>query len=102
MADINNIGSLDVSRPIIGQDSIGQSKETGSGNFPKILGNSINEISEMNKNADEAIQKLVSGEVKDVHQVMVAMEKANLTFMTMMQVRNKLIEAYKELMGMNF
>ncbi len=102
MADINNIGSIDSSKFVIGKDSLGQSKEVGSGNFPKMLENSMNEISEMNKNADEALQKLVTGEVQDVHQVMVAMEKANLTFMTMMQIRNKLIDAYKEVMGMHF
>jgi flagellar hook-basal body complex protein FliE len=103
MSDINNIAlnSLDATK-LTGNDSLGQSKESGNANFPKILENSINQITEMNKNADEAIEKLVSGEVQDVHQVMIAMEKANLTFMTMMQVRNKLLDAYKEVMNMHF
>jgi flagellar hook-basal body complex protein FliE len=39
---------------------------------------------------------LTTGEVEDVHQVMIAMNEADLAFRMMLEVRNKLVEAYKE------
>ena len=71
-------------------------------NFRHLLQNSLNQISELNQKADSAIKKLATGEIEDVHQVMIAVKKADLAFKTMMQIRNKLIEAYKELMRMQF
>ena len=42
----------------------------------------------------------MSGEVEDVHTAMIAMQKADLSFQLLMQVRNKLVEAYREVMRM--
>lgn len=77
-------------------------KETGKGDFRKFLLNSLEKVNELNHNADEAIEKLMTGEIKDIHQVMIAVERANLAFMTMMQIRNKLLQAYQEIMRMQF
>ena len=51
--------------------------------------------------ADTAVKQLVAGEVKDVTDAMVAVEKADLSFQTMMAVRNKMVAAYEEIMRMN-
>ncbi len=67
-------------------------------NFAEILKASIEKVNELQLNAESAMEKLAKGEVKDIHEVLVAVEEANLAFMTMMQIRNKLIEAYQELM----
>ena len=58
--------------------------------FSDLLDNSISEINKLQQNANDQVEKLASGEVKDVHQVMIAAQEANLTFSMMMQVRNKL------------
>jgi flagellar hook-basal body complex protein FliE len=79
-----------------------KAKEAGGLDFGKVLQNSISQIQEMNTNAEASLEKLVAGEVQDIHQVMIAVEKANITFQTMMQLRNKLLEAYKEIMNMRF
>lgn len=70
--------------------------------FKDILQSSIDEIKTMNEKADVALEKLATGEIQDMHQVMIAIEKADLTFKTMMQVRNKLLDAYQEVMKMRF
>ncbi|RKY86908.1 flagellar hook-basal body complex protein FliE, partial [candidate division KSB1 bacterium] len=44
--------------------------------------------------------KLLTGEIKDVHDVMVAVEKANTSFELMMEIRNKMLDAYREIMRM--
>jgi flagellar hook-basal body complex protein FliE len=76
--------------------------KAGATGFKEMLENSIKEINDVNVKADQAIENIAQGQVQDVHQVMIAVEKANLTFMTMMQIRNKLMDAYKEVMNMRF
>ena len=50
--------------------------------------------------ADATIRQLVAGEIKDVTSAMVAIEKADVSFQTMMAVRNKIVAAYEEVMRM--
>ena len=50
--------------------------------------------------ADTTIKQLVSGEIKDVSDAMIAVEKADVAFQTMMVVRNKMVAAYEEIMRM--
>jgi flagellar hook-basal body complex protein FliE len=50
--------------------------------------------------ADQQIEALSKGEQKDIHQTMISMEKAAISFELMMQVRNKIIEAYDEIRRM--
>ncbi len=74
---------------------VGSNKDS---NFAEILKDSIDKVNQLQLNAESAMEKLSNGEVKDVHEVLVAVEEANLAFMTMIQIRNKLVEAYQELM----
>ncbi len=76
----------------------GEDKEANS--FPKILESLVNQVNDLQNKADESVQKLVSGEAESIHQVMIAIEEADLAFRLMMEVRNKLIEAYQEIMRM--
>jgi flagellar hook-basal body complex protein FliE len=46
------------------------------------------------------MQGLVKGETKNIHETMIAIEKANVSFNMMIQVRNKLLSAYQEIMRM--
>jgi len=99
--DVGKITPLGGAAPI-GTEGLSKTKEAEGLNFGKVLQNSISQIQEMNMNAEASLEKLATGEMQDVHQVMIAVEKANITFEVMMQVRNKLLDAYKEFMGMRF
>ena len=68
--------------------------------FGEVLENAIKEVSDIQKEAGEEARKLMTGEVKDVHTVMIAAQKAEISFQMMMQVRNKLVNAYQEIMKM--
>lgn len=68
--------------------------------FHKILTGLIDKVGQLEKNADESIQKLITGEIESIHQVMIAAEEASLAFHLMMEIRNKLVEAYQEIMRM--
>lgn len=70
--------------------------------FGEILKSSISEVNELQKEADQSVLDMVSGNQIDIHRTMIAMEKAGISFELMMQVRNKIITAYNEIKGMQF
>jgi len=68
--------------------------------FADTLKESIREVNKVQEQADQAIVDLTTGKKQDLHQTMVAIEKADVTFQLMMQVRNKIISAYEEVSRM--
>ncbi len=68
------------------------------GSFVDVLKESIEKVNTLQSEADVAIEGLVKGESKNIHDTMIAIEKANLSFNMMIQVRNKLLAAYEEIM----
>ena len=66
--------------------------------FSKVIGELVNDVDKLHKNAESTTEKLITGELEDVHQVVMAMEEAQTSFKLLMEVRNKMIEAYKEIM----
>ncbi len=68
--------------------------------FMDTLKDSIKRVGELEKEADKETEKLAKMESDDVTSTMMAIEKADLTFQLMMQVRNKIIDAYQEIMRM--
>ena len=74
--------------------------EDAQGSFRKMLQTSIAEVNQLQKAADTSIEQLVAGKSRNLHETMIAMEKADISFRLMMEVRNKIIEAYNEVMRM--
>jgi flagellar hook-basal body complex protein FliE len=72
----------------------------GTTSFADMLKDSISKAGELEKEADNEVQKLAKMESQDIHNTMIAIEKADLTFQMMMQIRNKIITAYEEIMRM--
>lgn len=68
--------------------------------FKDILADAVGEVQRLNDEADSTIRKLVAGEITDVTETMVAVERADVAFQTMMAVRNKMVQAYEEVMRM--
>ncbi|NIQ00887.1 MAG: flagellar hook-basal body complex protein FliE [Nitrospinaceae bacterium] len=68
--------------------------------FGETLAKSIAEVNHLQKEADQAIEKLASGESQNVHGTMLAVNKADMAFRMTMQVKNKIVEAYQEVMRM--
>jgi flagellar hook-basal body complex protein FliE len=77
-----------------------QGKEKGGSAFGDILKDAISTVNELQKQSDQEIQKFMTGESQDVHNAVIAMQKADLSFQMMMQVRNKIVQAYQEIMRM--
>lgn len=72
----------------------------GAGSFASALKKSLTEVNDMQQKADAAITALASGEKVSLHETMIAMEQADVSFRMMMQVRNKIVEAYQEILRM--
>jgi flagellar hook-basal body complex protein FliE len=68
--------------------------------FAEVIGNLVKDVDQLQKTAAATTEKLVTGELQDVHQVVVAMEEAQTSFRLLMEVRNKMVEAYREVMKM--
>lgn len=68
--------------------------------FQDLLSQSIEEIEQLQAKADQEIHGLVTGELTNVSQAMVAIERADLAFRTMMEIRNKILAAYEEITRM--
>ncbi len=80
-------------------ESVSRSQKS-SVSFSDILKKSVENVNSLQKQADVAINDLVLGDSKDIVQTMVAMEKADVSFRLMMQVRNKIMQAYEAVMRM--
>lgn len=69
----------------------------GAGKFFSEL---VTKVNDLQLQSDKSIQALASGENKNLHEVMISMEKASISFQFMSSVRNKAMEAYQEIMRM--
>ncbi len=74
-------------------------KQNGAG-FKETFGNFVNEVNDLQMKSAESVENFATGKVENVHEVMIAMSKAEVSFKFMMETRNKLIDAYKEIIRM--
>lgn len=68
--------------------------------FGEFLTDSISKVNSIQNEANVAMEKLASGESQNLHETLLAVEKADIAFRTMNQVRTKVIDAYREIMKM--
>ncbi len=68
--------------------------------FGEVLADSLAQVNQLQTEADKAITELATGGPTTLHDTMLALEKADLSFRLMMQVRNKIVEAYQEVVRM--
>jgi flagellar hook-basal body complex protein FliE len=98
--EINGISSSGIAN-VFPSNGTTQAKPTassnGSGNFFEEL---VGKVGDLQSQADSKIKNMVTGESKELHEVMLAVEKANISFQFLTQVRNKAMDAYQEIMKM--
>jgi flagellar hook-basal body complex protein FliE len=79
--------------------AVGSAGKAAVGGFDDLLQDALGKISQVQKDAETAVRELTAG--GDVTSAMISMEKADMTFQTMVEVRNRLINAYEEIMRMS-
>jgi flagellar hook-basal body complex protein FliE len=68
--------------------------------FSQILGEAISNLNQKDAAANDAIARLAAGEDVELHQVMMAVQEADISMQLALQVRNKIVDAYQEIMRM--
>jgi flagellar hook-basal body complex protein FliE len=86
----------------IGSLSGGMDSGSDSGGFGDVLKNAINQVSTLQGSAQQQVGTLLQGGNADMSKVMISVEKADVAFQLMMQVRNKIVSAYQDIEKMQF
>ena len=73
-------------------------QESQSTTFGEILQRSIHDVNQLQIEADQKINDLATGKQSDIHQTIIAVQKAEISFELLMQIRNKIIAAYETIM----
>jgi flagellar hook-basal body complex protein FliE len=72
------------------------------GGFSSVLSSAMNQVSGMQNDAAQQVNTLTAGGSADMGKVMISVEKADVAFQLMMQVRNKIVSAYQDIEKMQF
>jgi flagellar hook-basal body complex protein FliE len=93
MKPISSIGAV----PIPPQPAAPAGLGTADSSFQNMLSKSLEQVNSMQQDANRAVENLMTGGSANPAEVLTAVQKADLAFRMMMQVRNKLVAAYQEI-----
>ena len=99
MLQMRSLAAEAASKPSLDVAKIGSSVNSTE-NFEELLTQSINSVAEQGNKSGKMREAFEKGEEVDLTEVMVQAQKASLSFQAMTQVRNKLVEAYREIKNM--
>ncbi len=85
--------------PGVGQ-GIGKTSESGGKSFGEFLTESLRQVDDLQKGADAAVEQIAKGGGPGIQEAMIAIEKADVAFKLMMEVRQKILDAYQEVVRM--
>jgi flagellar hook-basal body complex protein FliE len=71
-----------------------------AGGFEKAFLEAVDKVEQFRQNADQRVEKFLAGEGEDLHRVALATQQAEMAFELFLQVRNKVVQAYQEVMRM--
>lgn len=87
-------GTIGAQFPAIGQ---AKAAESGKDSFSDFLSNALKGVDDLQQEAGEAQEKLARGDAAELHQVMIAAEKAGLSMDLLLEIRKRLVETYQEI-----
>jgi flagellar hook-basal body complex protein FliE len=74
---------------------------TGTENFKDTLSKFVSSVNDLQTKAADAETSFLKGDITDVHQVMIAVEEASVAFELLMEIRNKLLDSYQQVVRMS-
>jgi len=96
MSDFTKIGGISTQSTAELLKQKNASATDGEG-FAQHLKSALNEVNELQEKSEDAIADMATGQVKDLHQAALAIGKAEVSMKLMLEIRNKALNAYKEL-----
>lgn len=97
MNSINSIAGASTADLLKQKSKIDGSNSTGGAAFAEQLKSALNEVNEFQEDKTQALADIATGQVKDLHQAALAIGKAETSMKLMLEIRNKALNAYKEL-----
>jgi flagellar hook-basal body complex protein FliE len=85
---------------IVLADPVGASSAKGGGAFQEVLSTAIQTVEAFGNNASASVERFLSGEGEELHTTIMATQQADLSFEMFLQMRNKVVSAYQEIMRM--
>ena len=101
--NVDPVGFLPPATAIAGMDPDGGvaiGGASGTSDFASWLAKEVGSVNDKIVASDQLLQKLATGEVDNLHQVMMGLEEAKVSFQLLVQVRNKLLDAYQDILRM--
>jgi len=95
MENINALSGTSTAELLKNKTKIGSTD--GAAAFADSLKSAMNEVNQMQENKESAMADMATGQVKDLHQAALAIGKAETSMKLMLEIRNKALNAYKEL-----
>lgn len=98
--NIFSIGSIPVSPgSLINGKSTGETSQGSqpAASFKDVLAQKLEQANALQKQADQLTESFMTGGEADIHEMLIAMEKADLALRETVEIRNKLVDAYKEI-----
>jgi flagellar hook-basal body complex protein FliE len=95
MANIQSIKSLSTADLLANKS--GNTVEASTTDFAQELKNALGNVNQMQVDGERAMSDIATGSVKDLHQAAIAIDKAEISMKLMLEVRNKALNAYKEI-----
>lgn len=86
--------------PIAAPSILPASPSNGGGAFQSAFADAVSKVESFQQNAQSSVDKFLSGEGEELHHVAIAAQQAELSFQLFMQVRNKIVTAYQQVMQM--
>ena len=92
----NSIGSI-ASIGNLSNSKLDSVKKVAGNGFSNVLQTSISDLNQLQQQSDKAMADIATGEVKNLHQAALAIDKAETSMKMMLEIRNKALSAYKEI-----
>lgn len=93
-------GNIQLVQPLDVRELSGQGTRSGGADFGALLQAAYHRVEQSGTDATRMVDQFLSGETQDLHSVALAGQRASLQFEMLLQVRNKLVQAYQEVMRM--
>lgn len=100
---INGLGPIQPkgpSSPIGKSEPVDPTQQAQGRSFRDVLMDSLNEVNALQQEAADGVEKVLTGQTDNIAEVFTAMRKSEVAFNMLMEMRNKLIDAYKEVQQM--
>lgn len=98
----NALSNFNKAEKAASASGLGSQAAQGSNSFSNVLSDSLEKVNSLQKEKSQMVQSFASGESQNVHELMISMQKAGLAMNMTAAVRNKVMEAYRELSRIQF